>query len=280
MTLGDQLMPFLELEGKPDLENNPRELVGDVIVGSGSQATWRLSGSDLAARHFRIALSNGSAQVIPASPQNVVVLNGSQVPADGAALDTGDVVAAGQARFVFLTDLKAQRPRPVTEMPEAHLIDVSNKKGYTLRRRVVQIGREIGCSIVLKDPTISRFHADVRAEGGQFVLYAMGSSGTKVNGESVVFPRLLREGDQISMGDTTFTFSSLAIPTGIRAVQFEDHEDDSFSRKNTQLAQKAITSEHGKYGRSQKKQLPLIPLILAAAVVVIALMLYMVFRHR
>jgi predicted component of type VI protein secretion system len=280
MTLGDQLMPFLELEGKPDLENNPRELVGDVIVGSGSQATWRLSGSDLAARHFRIALSNGSAQVIPASPQNVVVLNGSQVPADGAALDTGDVVAAGQARFVFLTDLKAQRPRPVTEMPEAHLIDVSNKKGYTLRRRVVQIGREIGCSIVLKDPTISRFHADVRAEGGQFVLYAMGSSGTKVNGESVVFPRLLREGDQISMGDTTFTFSSLAIPTGIRAVQFEDHEDDSFSRKNTQLAQKAITSEHGKYGRSQKKQLPLIPLILAAAVIVIALMLYMVFRHR
>jgi predicted component of type VI protein secretion system len=273
-------MPFLELEGKPDLENNPRELVGDVVVGSGSQATWRLSGSDLAARHFRIALSNGSAQVIPASPQNVVVLNGSQVPADGAALDTGDVVAAGQARFVFLTDLKAQRPRPVTEMPEAHLIDVSNKKGYTLRRRVVQIGREIGCSIVLKDPTISRFHADVRAEGGQFVLYAMGSSGTKVNGESVVFPRLLREGDQISMGDTTFTFSSLAIPTGIRAVQFEDHEDDSFSRKNTQLAQKAITSEHGKYGRSQKKQLPLIPLILAAAVVVIALMLYMVFRHR
>jgi predicted component of type VI protein secretion system len=280
MTLGDQLMPFLELEGKPDLENNPRELVGDVVVGSGSQATWRLSGSDLAARHFRIALSNGSAQVIPASPQNVVVLNGSQVPADGAALDTGDVVAAGQARFVFLTDLKAQRPRPVTEMPEAHLIDVSNKKGYTLRRRVVQIGREIGCSIVLKDPTISRFHADVRAEGGQFVLYAMGSSGTKVNGESVVFPRLLREGDQISMGDTTFTFSSLAIPTGIRAVQFEDHEDDSFSRKNTQLAQKAITSEHGKYGRSQKKQLPLIPLILAAAVIVIALMLYMVFRHR
>jgi predicted component of type VI protein secretion system len=274
-------MPFLELEGKPDLENNPRELVGDVVVGSGSQATWRLSGSDLAARHFRIALSNGSAQVIPASPQNVVVLNGAQVPTDGAPLNTGDVVAAGQARFVFLTDLKAQRPRPVTEMPEAHLIDITNKKGYTLRRRVVQIGREIGCSIVLKDPTVSRFHADVRAEGGQFVLYAMGSSGTKVNGESAVVPRLLREGDQITMGDTTFTFSSLAMPPGIRAVQFEDHEDDSFSRKNTQLAQKAITSEHGKYSRGQKKkQLPLIPILLAAAIVVVALMLYLVFRHR
>jgi predicted component of type VI protein secretion system len=273
-------MPFLELEGKPDLENNPRELVGEVVVGSGSQATWRLSGSDLAARHFRIALNNGTAQVIPASPQNVVVLNGEQVPTDGAPLNTGDVVAAGQARFVFLTDLKAKRPRPVTEMPDAHLIDVTNKKGYTLRRRVVQIGREIGCSIVLKDPTVSRFHADVRAEGGQFVLYAMGSSGTKVNGEPAVVPRLLRESDQITMGDTTFTFSSQPMPPGIRAVQFEDHEDDSFSRKNTQLAQRAVTSEHGKYARSQKKQLPLIPMLVGAAIVVIALMLYMVFRHH
>jgi pSer/pThr/pTyr-binding forkhead associated (FHA) protein len=273
-------MPFLELEGKPDLENNPRELVGEVVVGSGSQATWRLSGSDLAARHFRIALDNGTAQVIPASSQNVVVLNGEQVPTDGAPLNTGDVVAAGQARFIFLTDLKAKRPMPVTEMPEAHLIDVTNKKGYTLRRRVVQIGREIGCSIVLKDPTVSRFHADVRAEGGQFVLYAMGSSGTKVNGEPAVVPRLLREGDQIAMGDTTFTFSSLPMPPGIRAVQFEDHDDDSFSRKNTQLAQRAITSEHGKYARSQKKQLPLIPILIGAAVVVVALLLYLVFRHR
>jgi predicted component of type VI protein secretion system len=273
-------MPFLELEGKPDLENNPRELVGDVIVGSGSQATWRVSGSDLAARHFRVAVNNGSAQVIPASPQNIVVLNGEQVPTDGAALNTGDVVAAGQARFVFLSDLKAARPLPMAEMPPAHLIDVTNKKGYTLRRRVVQIGREIGCSIVLKDPTVSRFHADVRAEGGQFVLYAMGSSGTKVNGEPAVAPRLLREGDQITMGDTTFTFSLLPIPAGIRAVQFEDHEDDSFSRKNTQLAQRAVTNEHGKYARSRQKQLPLIPIIIAAVVVIGAVLLYIVFRQR
>ena len=273
-------MPFLELEGKPELENNPRELVGEVIVGSGSQATWRLSGSDLAARHFRIAQTNGTVQVIPASPQNVVVLNGAQVPTDGAPLTSGDVVAAGQARFVFLSDLKAKRPRPLTEMPDAHLIDITNKKGYTLRRRVVQIGREIGCSIVLKDPTVSRFHADVRAEGGQFVLYAMGSSGTKVNGEPAVVPRLLREGDQITMGDTTFTFSLLPMPTGIRPVQFEDHEDDSFSRKNTQLAQRTITAEHGKYARSSKKQLPLIPIILGVGVVVIVLVLYLVFRRH
>jgi len=273
-------MPFLELEGKPDLENNPRELVGEVIVGSGSQATWRLSGNDLAARHFRISQTNGSAQVTPASPQNIVVLNGEQVPTDGSRLKSGDVLAAGQARFIFLDRADSKRPAPVTGMPEAHLVDASAKKGYTLRRRVVQIGREIGCSIVLKDPTVSRFHADVRAEGGQFVLYAMGSSGTKVNGEATVAPRLLREGDQITMGDTTFTFTANPMPPGVRAVQFEDHEDDAFSRKNTQLAQRVITQEHGKYKRGPGKQLPLIPILIGAAVVVIAIILYFVFRHH
>lgn len=273
-------MPFLELEGKPDLENNPRELVGDVIIGSGSQATWRLSGNDLAARHFRISLANGAPVVTPASPQNIVVLNGEQVPTEGSKLDSGDVLAAGQARFVFLDRLDSKRPAPMNGMPEAVLIDAAARKGYTLRRRVVQIGREIGCSIVLKDPTVSRFHADVRAEGGQFVLYAMGSSGTKVNGEATVAPRMLREGDQIAIGDTTFTFSANPMPPGIRPVQFEDHEDDAFSRKNTQLAQRTITSEHGKYARGSRKQLPLIPILIGAAVVVVALMLYFVFRHR
>jgi hypothetical protein len=120
----------------------------------------------------------------------------------------------------------------------------------------------------------------VRAEGGQFVLYAMGSSGTKVNGEPAVVPRMLREGDQISMGDTTFTFSALAMPPGIRAVQFEDHEDDAFSRKNTQLAQRAVTMEHGKYAKSQKKPLPIVPIMIAAGVLLIAVVLYLVFRHH
>jgi hypothetical protein len=106
----------------------------------------------------------------------------------------------------------------------------------------------------------------------------MGSSGTKVNGDPTVAPRLLREGDQIAMGDTTFTFSALRIPPGIRSVQFEDHEDDGFSRKNTQLAQRAVTKDHGKFTRGKKKQLPVLPILFAAAILVIVLVLFLVFR--
>lgn len=271
-------MPFLELEGKPDLQDNPRELGAETIIGSGSQAGWRIPGLDLAARHFRVRFEGVDASVIPASPQNVVVLNGRQVPAAGAALSSGDVVAAGSARFIFLENRDSPRPAEPGPAPEAHLIDGATRKGYTLRKRVVQIGREIGCSIVLKDPTVSRFHADVRSEGGEFVIYSMGSAGTKINGEAVSVPRMLGEGDEIQVGDTIFTFTRRPLPPGIRPVQFEDHEDDSFSRRSTQLATKTVTGDYGRLGSRRAGRVQLVPWVLGGAAVLVVLMIYLALR--
>jgi predicted component of type VI protein secretion system len=271
-------MPFLELEGKPDLDGNPREFSGELMVGSGSQATWRLAGQDLAARHFKLKASeDGTASVTPASPQNVLVLNGAQVPVSGFALESGDVIAAGAARFVFLQKSDSPRPTVPPPAPESHLIDAANRKGYTLRKRVVQIGREIGCSIVLKDPTVSRFHADVRNEAGEFVIYSMGSAGTRINNEAVNAPRILVEGDQIAIGDTLFTFTRQPLPAGVRPVQFEDHDDDAFSRRSTQLAQRAVTQEAGRQA-APPRGLPVFPMMVGAAVVSIIVVLYLVFR--
>ncbi|HEX6533469.1 MAG TPA: FHA domain-containing protein [Gemmatimonadaceae bacterium] len=271
-------MPFLELEGSPDLEDNPRELAGEMVVGSGSQATWRLQGRDLAARHFKIQVQDGAGRIVPASTQNVVVLNGRQAPADGATLASGDVIAAGSARFIYLAERDSPRPAPAPEPAPAILVDSTAKKGYMLRKRVVQIGREIGCSIVLKDPTVSRFHADVRSEGGEYVIYSMGSSGTKINGQSVTVPRMLEEGDQIAIGDTTFTFTRAPLPPGIRPVQFEDHEDDSFSRKNTVLATRAVTAELGRYPGGRRKRPRILPWLVGAGIVLVLLVVYIAVR--
>lgn len=238
-------MSFLELEGSPDLENNPRELQGTIIVGSGSQADWRVQKRDLAARHFRVVAEGGVVRVVPASAQNVVVVNSRQIPPIGADLNPGDVVAAGSARFIFLLTRDGERPAPAGEPLQALLIDPSTRKAYVLRKRLVQIGREIGCNIVLMDPTVSRFHADVRAEGGGYVLYSMGAAGTKVNGQTITIPRMLEEGDQVAMGAITLTFLRGPIPPGLSAVQFEEHADDSFSRKHTVVAQRVVAGTHG-----------------------------------
>jgi len=270
-------MAFLELEGIPDLEDNPRELNGELVVGSGSQATWRLSGHDLAARHFRISVQNGTPRVIPASTQNVVVLNGGQAAAEGSALQSGDVIAAGSARFIFLDAKDAARPEPPGPPAPAYLIDVGSRRGYALRKRVVQIGREIGCNIVLKDPTVSRFHADIRSEGGEYVIYSMGSTGTKVNGAPVSVPRMLVEGDQIVIGDTNFRFSRTKLPPGVSLMQFEDHADDSFSRRNTVLLDRVVTGAPSKYGAKRRSRSPVMPWVLGVAAAAVLLVVVLAF---
>lgn len=273
-------MPFLELEGMPDLEENPRELNGELVVGSGSQATWRLTGRDLAARHFRIHTQPDGVRVVPASPQNIVVLNDAQAPSEGAPLSSGDVIAAGSARFVYLEDRDSPRPEPLGEASSSYLIDSSARRGYALRKRVVQIGREIGCSIVLKDPTVSRFHSDVKSEGGQFVIYSMGSTGTRVNDAPVNMPRMLVEGDRIGIGDTTFTFTRRPLPPGISLVQFEDHADDSFSRRNTVLLDRVVTSESRKYTRGAPRiRNPVIPWLIGLGAVVVVLVAFMALKR-
>jgi predicted component of type VI protein secretion system len=268
-------MPFLELESISEMADNPRELHEALDVGSGSLVDWRIQRRDLAARHFRVQLDGVMATVLPASNQNVIALNGRQVPTGGADLHPGDVIAAGSARFVFLEARDAERPAPPEEPPQALLVNAAARKAYTMRNRVVQIGREIGCSIVLKDPTVSRFHADVRSEAGGYVLYSMGSGGTKINGQTVTAPRMLAEGDELAIGGSTFTFMRGAIPPGMSRVQFEDNAEEAVNRRQTILAQRAVTAAHGPSYRGQRNWKT--PLMLGGGLVAVLAALYVVF---
>ena len=232
-------MAFLELDG------TPRELGPETTIGSGSQAAWRVAGKDLAARHFTVHVSSeGTAKVVPASAQHIVIVNGEPVPVQGAAIKGGDVVSAGTAHFIYLKKESDKRPEIPAPNGPAYLVDAQNRRAYPLNRRVVQIGREIGCNIVLRDTSVSRFHADIRAEGGQHVIYSMGSSGTKLGTDSVTHPRMLRDGDEIRIGRATFTFTREKVPAGMKVVDLEEHADESFARRETIVYQKVITGSH------------------------------------
>ncbi len=266
-------MAFLELVGIPD--GTPRELGPETSVGSGAQATWRVPSKDLAARHFTVNVNgDGKANVVPASAQHVVILNGEPVPVTGAAVKGGDIISAGTAHFIYLKKESDKRP----ELPEpngaAFLVDAENRRAYPLNRRVVQIGREIGCNIVLKDTSVSRFHADIRGEGGQHVIYSMGSGGTKVGDETVKHPRMLREGDAVRIGRATFTFTRDKVPTGLKVLDLEEHADESFARRETVVYQKAITGPHDTY----KIQRGPGPMMVGAVVVILGVVAWLAAR--
>ena len=190
-------MPFLDLDGEV------RELAaGDTTVGSGTQAGWRVQNADLAARHFTITVhGTGPAMLRPASAHGIVVVNGRQVPQGGATVAHGDVIAAGGARFRFIEDRKSALPDLPAPPGEGYLINEGERVAYPLSKKTVSIGRDAASHVLVRDPSVSRFHADVRAEAGEYVLYAMGSAGTRVNGHGVSGPRLLEEGDEIGVGE-------------------------------------------------------------------------------
>jgi hypothetical protein len=70
------------------------------------------------------------------------------------------------------------------------------------------IGRLPECSLVLSDANVSRRHAEIRASGGDdYTVTDLGSTnGTRINGVPVTSPQILREGDALTVGNTTIQF--------------------------------------------------------------------------
>ena len=75
------------------------------------------------------------------------------------------------------------------------------------RDRRVAIGRGRECELPLFSDSASRRHAEVYAEGEDFLVRDLGSkNGTFLNGEPVDRPRTLRPGDRIGVGANVITF--------------------------------------------------------------------------
>jgi len=95
----------------------------------------------------------------------------------------------------------------VAHYPELH---VQRPHGeplrFTLDKDIVSIGRSSQNDLALDDHWLSRRHAEVRAERGEYFIQDLNSrNGTTVNG--VPIGRLaLRAGDVIRLGDHTLTF--------------------------------------------------------------------------
>lgn len=78
---------------------------------------------------------------------------------------------------------------------------------YVLEGPRATIGRSKDADCVLRDPNVSRHHAELRrSPSGDWMIADLGSTnGVKVNGRRVASTRL-RPGDQVTLGTTTFKF--------------------------------------------------------------------------
>lgn len=78
---------------------------------------------------------------------------------------------------------------------------------FALGRLRITIGRSARNDLCIPDPFASRVHAEVRHEGGQYVLQDLGSAnGTTFNGNGVTGQVVLNPGDRIQIGETSIVY--------------------------------------------------------------------------
>ena len=79
--------------------------------------------------------------------------------------------------------------------------DSSSRKEFELTRAEIIIGRDPGVDLTIPSPAVSRRHARLVRDGGEYAVEDLGSSnGTFLNGERLIARRILKSGDQIRLG--------------------------------------------------------------------------------
>jgi pSer/pThr/pTyr-binding forkhead associated (FHA) protein len=254
-------MPWLTTEG-----SSHQIAEGETVVGSGADAGWRLAQYDLASRHFIVDRNGSRVTVRTCGVDNVIALNGVQSGAQAHDLKDGDVIDAGSGRFLFSSERSGSYP--AVNVGPAHLIEARGGAAHELLAPSVGIGRDRLNAIVVRDPTASRFHAEIRREAGGYVLHPRGSSGTLVNGQRIGSPTRLSHGDRIEIGSMEMAFVTGPVPLGTRTA--EPAPDDDSSRRPT--VEESRPAEVGSERSNRAKWLLRIGiLVLIAAVLLVVL---------
>jgi pSer/pThr/pTyr-binding forkhead associated (FHA) protein len=123
-----------------------------------------------------------------------------------------------------------------TERGASYLVHEIERRAYPLNDDAFQIGRDATSGIIIREPSVSRNHAEVKREGDDYVLTSTGATGTRLNGNPVASPQKLTDGDRIEIGSAEISFRQGRLPLGVSVVDPVtgiSRDADAMTRRST-----------------------------------------------
>lgn len=130
---------------------------------------------------------------------------GTEMPSDADIVEETRSMSPAEAQEL----IRRAQQQTAEPMPPAWLTLLRPARGNPLQvtKPVIHIGRHLTNDVVVNDKRVSRHHAEIRFERGQFVLYDLGSTnGVGINGVMTHQPVPLKNNDRVLVGSHEFVF--------------------------------------------------------------------------
>ena len=173
----------------------------ELVIESAKENRWNLMGLPEVTFHEESRLGKGEFRVeaaFAAAPDEQAQVS----------LREPDASRPGDTGAIPTTD--AERMGLANGAPRLLVLDSDGKPAeqISVTRDPVVIGRLSTNDVVLSDPNVSRRHAELRKQGGRWVIVDLGSTnGTVVNGKPTR-EHELSDGDRLSFGTSELVFKT------------------------------------------------------------------------
>lgn len=195
-----RILPVLRLHASSDLRSGMVRIEAQILdrEEGGLMATQALSAEELARLRAQLpqgqvlpGISNPGAPPLGSSPSNHNLFN-----------------APGASQISSMPQGTPLPPLPqawlTIRLPQA---GQAGQKVYRIEKPVINIGRQLANDIIVEDKRVSRYHAQIKYQNDQFVLFDLGSTnGITVNGIPHLRQHTLRSGDRFTIGSYDFYF--------------------------------------------------------------------------
>ena len=173
-----------------DVETDLVRELAEAVTQHGARESYRLNEPVVVVLREDASTKRGSISVVP-----------SLVTAPTPVQQRTDSDEA-----VVIQPIAASMATPIAGAITSALITPDGVR-HVLETERVTIGRQSGCTVVIRDTNVSREHAQLRRRPNGWTLRDLGSTnGTKLNGVRVDDEQMLADGDVIMLGAIKVTF--------------------------------------------------------------------------